>query len=72
MTVTRQSTGYHYTAGAVLERSQNIDRINFCGAGYLDDFDLGRILHPHGPGQVRSSVGAIVTAESDDLRGVVG
>jgi len=71
MTITRQSTSYHHAVGAVLKRLQDIDRVDFGGAGYLDDFDLRRVLHPHGPGKVCGSIGAVMTAEGDDFGGKV-
>ena len=67
MTFAFQSTRYQHAVGAVLESAQDIQHIEFAGAGQLDDLDRGRIFQAHRPGQIGGGVSAVVAAERDDV-----
>jgi hypothetical protein len=67
MTVAGQSAGRHNPVNAPLEGVQHFDDIEPAGAGYLDDSEGRRILHPQRAGQVSRSVGTMATAKSHNL-----
>ena len=68
MTFAFQSTRHQHTVGAVLEGAQDIQHVEFAGAGQLDDLDRGRVFEAHRPGQIGGGVRAVVTAERYDVR----
>jgi hypothetical protein len=67
MTFAFQSTRHQHAVGAVLERAQDVEHIEFAGAGQLDDLHRRRIFQAHRPGQIGGGVRAVVTAERYDV-----
>src|SRR5512139_1389588 len=50
-----QSTRHQHAVSAVLEGAQDVEHVEFAGAGQFDDFDRGRILQAHRSGQIGGS-----------------
>ena len=67
MTFAFQSTRHQHAIGAIFERAQDVEHVEFAGAGQLDDLDRRWIFQAHRPGQIGSGVRAVVTAERDDV-----
>lgn len=69
MTISGQSTGYHYAVDAIFHRSQGKQCVQFPRAGQLDNFNLGRVLHSEPARQVGCRVSAVLTTVRQDLEG---
>jgi hypothetical protein len=67
MTVSRQSTRRHHAIGAFFKGQQNLQDIQFTGAGHQHHFDLRGILHPQPAGKVCGCVSTVFAAKGNDL-----
>ncbi len=72
MTVSDQSTCHHNAVSSFFESLQDMQSIQLARAGKPDYLDIGGVLHTERARQISGRIGAVVAAESDDLRFEVG
>jgi hypothetical protein len=58
-----QATHDIYAVGPFLKCSQKMYDINLSGTGKSDDFNVCRIIEPHGTCQVRCRIPSIITTK---------